>query len=86
MRIPRRLSLRRFWLKSRKYKLDSSHAPAWEPIPGRSAFKCRRSLGTIKNENFPQLAVEELRRLGHDVLTVLEAGRANQFISNTQAH
>ncbi len=32
------------------------------------------------NENFPQLAVEELRRLGHDVLTVLETGRANQSI------
>jgi len=26
------------------------------------------------------LAIEELRRLGHDVLTVLEAGRANQSI------
>lgn len=32
------------------------------------------------NENFPQQAVSELRRLGHDVLTVLEAGRANQAI------
>lgn len=32
------------------------------------------------NENFPQLAVEALRQLGHDVLTVLEAGRANQAI------
>ena len=32
------------------------------------------------NENFPQQAVSELRRLGHDVLTVLEAGRANQVI------
>jgi hypothetical protein len=28
------------------------------------------------NENFPQPAVEELRRLGHDVLTVLEAGKS----------
>jgi len=28
------------------------------------------------NENFPQPVVEELRRLGHDVLTVLEAGKA----------
>ena len=32
------------------------------------------------NENFPQQAVSELRGLGHDVLTVLEAGRANQAI------
>ncbi|MCX6377004.1 MAG: DUF5615 family PIN-like protein [Armatimonadetes bacterium] len=28
------------------------------------------------NENFPQPVVEEPRRLGHDVLTVLEAGKA----------
>ena len=28
------------------------------------------------NENFPQPVVEELRRLGHDVLTILEAGKA----------
>ena len=32
------------------------------------------------NENFPQLGVAALRQLGHDVLTVLEAGRANQAI------
>jgi len=28
------------------------------------------------NENFPRRVVEELRRLGHDVLTSHEAGRA----------
>jgi hypothetical protein len=28
------------------------------------------------NENFPLQVVEELRRLGHDVLTVSEAGKA----------
>jgi len=28
------------------------------------------------NENFPFPAVEELRRLGHDVLTLLETGKA----------
>ncbi len=32
------------------------------------------------NENFPQLAVEEMHRLGHNVLTALESGRANQAI------
>jgi hypothetical protein len=32
------------------------------------------------NENFPQPVVEELRRLGHDVLTSLKAGNANQRI------
>ena len=32
------------------------------------------------NENFPFPAVEELRRLGHDVLTVQDAGKANQEI------
>ena len=30
------------------------------------------------NENFPQPVVEELRRLGHDVLTVRETGKAGQ--------
>ncbi len=30
------------------------------------------------NENFPFPVVEELRRLGHDVLTVLEIGHAGQ--------
>ncbi len=30
------------------------------------------------NENFPLPVVEELRRLGHDVLTIQEAGQANQ--------
>ena len=36
------------------------------------------------NENFPQLAVEVLRQLGHDVLTVLETGRANQAIPDEE--
>lgn len=30
------------------------------------------------NENFPIPVVEELRRLGHDVLTIQETGYANQ--------
>jgi hypothetical protein len=34
------------------------------------------------NENFPLPAVEELRRLGHDVLTVQEAGQANQSVDD----
>jgi hypothetical protein len=36
------------------------------------------------NENFPLPTVEALRRLGHDVLTSLEAGRANQKISDSE--
>lgn len=32
------------------------------------------------DENFPMQVVEELRRLGHDVLTVYEAGQAEQSI------
>ncbi len=32
------------------------------------------------NENFPLLMVQELRRLGHDVLTVQEAGNADRAI------
>lgn len=34
------------------------------------------------NENFPRSAVLELRSLGHDVVTSLEAGQANQGISD----
>ena len=34
------------------------------------------------DENFPLPAVEALRRLGHDVLTALEAGHANQRLSD----
>ena len=36
------------------------------------------------NENFPQPVVEELRRLGHDVLTVLEAGKAEKAIQDDE--
>lgn len=36
------------------------------------------------NENFPRRVVEELRRLGHDVLTSCEPGRANQKIPDDQ--
>jgi hypothetical protein len=32
------------------------------------------------NENFPLPAVEALRRLGHDVLTTADSGRAGQAI------
>ena len=34
------------------------------------------------DENFPLRVVEELRRLGHDVLTAFEDGRANQSITD----
>jgi hypothetical protein len=30
------------------------------------------------NENFPMPVVEELRRLGHDVVSIQERGRANE--------
>ena len=36
------------------------------------------------NENFPSPVVEELRRLGHDVLTVHEAGKAEQAIDDAE--
>jgi predicted nuclease of predicted toxin-antitoxin system len=36
------------------------------------------------NENFPLPVVEALRRLGHDVLTVQEAGNANQEIPDDE--
>lgn len=34
------------------------------------------------NENFPLPTVEELRRLGHDVLTTQDTGQAGQAISD----
>ncbi|HBD08025.1 MAG TPA: hypothetical protein DCZ69_07160 [Syntrophobacteraceae bacterium] len=34
------------------------------------------------NENFPFPVVEELRRLGHDVLTTLDAGYAGQALAD----
>jgi predicted nuclease of predicted toxin-antitoxin system len=34
------------------------------------------------DENFPLRVVEELRRLGHDVVTALEDGKANQSITD----
>lgn len=34
------------------------------------------------NENFPLPVVKELRKLGHDVLTTIETGKANQAISD----
>ena len=36
------------------------------------------------NENFPPAVVEELRRLGHDVLTSLEAGNANRSVPDQE--
>jgi len=36
----------------------------------------------LADENFPLPVVEELRRLGHDVVTIQEAGRANQQFSD----
>ncbi len=34
------------------------------------------------NENFPLPVVNELRELGHDVLTIQETGKANQAMSD----
>jgi hypothetical protein len=36
------------------------------------------------NENFPLPVVEALRELGHDVLTVVEAGKAEQAIADEE--
>jgi predicted nuclease of predicted toxin-antitoxin system len=36
------------------------------------------------DEDFPLPVVEELRRLGHDVLTVQEAGRADQGVDDCE--
>jgi hypothetical protein len=34
------------------------------------------------NENFPLSVVEELRRLGHDVLTIQDTGKAGQSVED----
>ena len=36
------------------------------------------------NENFPLPVVEELRRLGHEVLTVQEIGKGNQAVPDEE--
>ncbi len=36
------------------------------------------------NENFPMPVVENLRRLGHDVLTIQETGRAQESFPDKQ--
>jgi len=36
------------------------------------------------NENFPLPAVEKLRALGHDVLTIQEAGKADQALPDAE--
>ncbi len=36
------------------------------------------------NENFPRQAVEQLRRLGHDVLTSFDAGNANRAVPDEE--
>ncbi len=36
------------------------------------------------DENFPLRVVEELRRLGHDIITAFEDGKANQAITDRQ--
>lgn len=36
------------------------------------------------NENFPLPVVERLRALGHDVLTIQEAGKADQAVSDPE--
>ena len=42
------------------------------------------TLKLYTNENFPYAVVEQLRQLGYDVLTSLEAGQANQGISDEE--
>lgn len=37
----------------------------------------------LAGENFPAPVIEELRRLGHDVLTLREAGRAGESLPDT---
>lgn len=36
------------------------------------------------NENFPMPVVEELRQLGHDVVTILDSGRAGEGVPDPE--
>jgi hypothetical protein len=40
--------------------------------------------GLYSNENFPLPVVERLRALGHDVLTIQEAGKADQALPDEE--
>ncbi len=41
-------------------------------------------INLYSNENFPLPVVEELRKLGYDVLTIQETGLAQQALSDEQ--
>src|ERR1035441_9111622 len=56
---------------ARKSKTRSARTKAREPM---ARF--------YSNENFPLLTVVKLRELGHEVVTALEAGNANQRIAD----
>jgi len=49
-----------------------------------AAIVCIFSGKSTKNENFPLPVVEELRRLGHEVLTTHEAGEAGKSVPDEQ--
>lgn len=38
----------------------------------------------LADENFPYPVTEQLRRLGHDVATMADLGKANQSVSNEE--
>jgi hypothetical protein len=38
----------------------------------------------LADENFPYPVTEELRRLGHDVATMVDLGKANQAVSDEE--
>jgi hypothetical protein len=54
-------------------------------VPYARTKKPDQRVGRLySDENFPHLAVEALRTLGHDVLTSLEAKRANRRIPDAE--
>ncbi len=40
--------------------------------------------GFYSNENFPMQALMELRRLGHEVVTSIDAGKANRAVPDPE--
>ena len=54
-------------------------------LTGRSKKTSRNNLARLySNENFPLPVVQALRSLGHDVLTVLEAGHADRSVPDEE--
>lgn len=58
-------------------------ARIWRKLTNKFALM-KKINAILRRRNFPLRTVEELRRLGHDVLTTYEDGRANRAIPDKE--